>query len=96
MPNTSITPAQSNFNPIPDEGFNPLAKQGYAQVIYMNPVDFKEGSKFVLEKFKPEYKLMTNIINYNSAPTQSEKELKLADVEFLYVMMNSVVIDDSI
>ncbi|GFZ01004.1 hypothetical protein Acr_14g0006390 [Actinidia rufa] len=45
------------------------------------------------EKFKPEYKLMTKIIHYNIAPTRSEKELKLADVEFLYVMMNSVIID---
>ena len=47
----------------------------------------------MLGKFKPEYKLMTKIIHYNISPTRSEKELKLADAEFLYVMMNSVVID---
>ncbi|GFS32292.1 hypothetical protein Acr_00g0021800 [Actinidia rufa] len=36
---------------------------------------------------------MTKIIHYNIAPTRSEKKLKLADAEFLYVMMNSVIID---
>ncbi|GFY96810.1 hypothetical protein Acr_11g0011160 [Actinidia rufa] len=57
------------------------------------PTEFQKGKKFVLGKFKPEYKLMTKIIHYNIAPTWSEKELKLADAEFLYVMMNSVIID---
>ena len=42
---------------------------------------------------KPEYKLMTKIIYYNIAPTRFEKELELADAKFLYIMMNSVVID---
>ncbi|GFY96501.1 hypothetical protein Acr_11g0008070 [Actinidia rufa] len=36
---------------------------------------------------------MTKIIHYNISPTRSEKELKLVDAEFLYVMMNSFVID---
>ena len=42
---------------------------------------------------KPKYKLMMKIINYNIAPTRSKKELKLADVEFLYIMINSIVLD---
>ena len=36
---------------------------------------------------------MTKTIHYNISPTRFEKELKLADAEFLYVIMNSVVID---
>ena len=47
----------------------------------------------MLEKFKLEYKLMTKIIHFNISPTRSKKELKLADEEFLYIMMKSVVID---
>ena len=42
---------------------------------------------------KPEYKLITKIIHYNVAPTRSEKEHKLADAEFLYIMMNSIMLD---
>ena len=36
---------------------------------------------------------MTKIIHFNIALTRSQKELKFDDVEFLYIMMNSVVID---
>ena len=36
---------------------------------------------------------MTKILHYNIAPTRFEKELKLSDAEFLYIMMNSIVID---
>ena len=77
----------------PNKGFTPLKEKAYARAIYTDPTEFQKGKKFVLGKFKPEYKLMTKIIHYNIAPTRSEKELKLADAEFLYVMMNSVIID---
>ncbi|XP_057481142.1 uncharacterized protein LOC130768164 [Actinidia eriantha] len=77
----------------PNKGFTPLKEKAYARAIYADPAEFQKGKKFVLGKFKPEYKLMTKIIHYNIAPTRSEKELKLADAEFLYVMMNSVIFD---
>ena len=76
-----------------NKGFKPLSEKAYARAIYIDPTNFQKERKFVLGKFKPEYKLMTKIIHYNIFPTWSEKELKLADAEFLYVMMNSVVID---
>ncbi|XP_057491373.1 uncharacterized protein LOC130777106 [Actinidia eriantha] len=77
----------------PNRGFTPLKEKAYARAIYADPAEFQKGKKFVLGKFKPEYKLMTKIIHYNIAPTRSEKELKLADAEFLYVIMNSVIFD---
>ena len=42
---------------------------------------------------KPEYKLMPKIIHYNIALTRSEKEFKLSNAEFLYIMTNSIMID---
>ena len=54
-----------------ERNFNSLTKQTYAQAIYMNPANFKVRGKFVLRKFKPEYKLMTKIIPYNIATTRS-------------------------
>ncbi|XP_057470680.1 uncharacterized protein LOC130759555 [Actinidia eriantha] len=77
----------------PKSNYSSLPEADYAQAIYENPSEFLAGRKFVLGKFKPGYKLMTKIIHYNISPTRSEKELKLADAEFLYVMMNSFVID---
>ena len=56
-------------------GFNPLTEQAYAHAIYMDPADIKVGGKFLLRKFKLEYKLMTKIIHFNIALTRSKKEL---------------------
>ena len=63
----------------PNRGFKPLSEKAYARAIYADPTDFKKGGKFVLGKFRLEYKLMTKIIHYNISPTRSRKELKLAD-----------------
>ena len=71
----------------PQGNYISLAEQNYAKAIYENPIDFTAKRKFVLGKFKPEYKLMTEIIHFNISPAMFEKELNLDDVEFLYVMM---------
>ena len=68
---TADTIAQYLRYPWPDpttiqflEGsFNPLMEQAYAQTVFMNPVDFKARSKFMLGKFKLEYKLITKTIH---------------------------------
>ena len=77
----------------PEVDYNHLIEQAHAQAIYMNLADFITGGKFVFWKFKLEYKLLTKKFHYNIAPTRFKKELTLANVEFLYIMMNSVVID---
>ena len=74
----------------PNRNFTPLDATTYAN--YANLGNYN-GGKFVLGQIKPEYKLMTKIIHFNIAPTRSEKELKLSDVEFLYVIINLIVID---
>ncbi|GFZ11399.1 hypothetical protein Acr_22g0007970 [Actinidia rufa] len=78
-------------NQYPHENYSPLDTEAYANAIYATLGNYK--GKLVLGQMKPEYKLMTKIIHYNIARTRSEKELKLADTEFLYIMMNSIAID---
>ena len=65
-----------------------MTKARYAHAIYERLKEFWAGDKFKLGKFKGSFKLMTNVNHYNIAPTRFEKQLKLDEVEFLYVMMN--------
>ncbi|GFZ06461.1 hypothetical protein Acr_18g0006310 [Actinidia rufa] len=66
----------------------------YAEAIYENPEEFVAGEKLRLGKFKAEYKLMTKVIHYNLSLRGSKKLLKLAEAEFLYVMMNPAIVVD--
>ena len=86
-----IQPSQDHIQ-YPHGNYTPLTVEAYAQAIYAIPKNY-EGKKFVLGQMKLEYKLMTKIIHYNIVPTRYEKELKLVDAEFLYIMMNSIVLD---